>query len=442
MNKLNLPGPKALALIERDKKVISSSYPRGYPFVMDYGKGVEVWDPDGNRFIDFMAGIAVLSTGHANPRVVKAVQDAAEKFLHISSDFYHEGWIRLSEKLDEIAPFEESAKTFLTNSGTEAVETAIKLAKYHTKRHNFIGFLGGFHGRTMGSVAFTASKPHYHRGFYPLMPGVTHVPFPDPYHPIFERKPGEDYGERVVRFIEEEIFGHNVPGDEIAGVLVEPIQGEGGYVVPPDGFFPALRELCDKYGILLIVDEVQSGMGRTGKWWAIEHFGVEPDIVTSAKGIASGLPLGACIARGSVMQWPKGTHGNTYGGNPLSCAASLATIELLEEQYLTNAAEVGQYTLDALEEIQMRHPSIGDVRGKGLMIGVEFVKDKNTKEPNAVLRDMIEKYGFQHGLLLLGCGKSAIRLAPPLCIKQQEMDEGLEIFEYAITMAEQEQGLI
>jgi len=442
MNKLNLPGPKALALIERDKKVISSSYPRGYPFVMDYGKGVEVWDPDGNRFIDFMAGIAVLSTGHANPRVVKAVQDAAEKFLHISSDFYHEGWIRLSEKLDEIAPFEESAKTFLTNSGTEAVETAIKLAKYHTKRHNFIGFLGGFHGRTMGSVAFTASKPHYHRGFYPLMPGVTHVPFPDPYHPIFERKPGEDYGERVVRFIEEEIFGHNVPGDEIAGVLVEPIQGEGGYVVPPDGFFPALRELCDKYGILLIVDEVQSGMGRTGKWWAIEHFGVEPDIVTSAKGIASGLPLGACIARESVMQWPKGTHGNTYGGNPLSCAASLATIELLEEQYLTNAAEVGQYTLDALEEIQMRHPSIGDVRGKGLMIGVEFVKDKNTKEPNAVLRDMIEKYGFQHGLLLLGCGKSAIRLAPPLCIKQQEMDEGLEIFEYAITMAEQEQGLI
>ena len=442
MNKLNLPGPKALALIERDKKVISSSYPRGYPFVMDYGKGVEVWDPDGNRFIDFMAGIAVLSTGHANPRVVKAVQDAAEKFLHISSDFYHEGWIRLSEKLDEIAPFEEGAKTFLTNSGTEAVETAIKLAKFHTRRHNFIGFLGGFHGRTMGSVAFTASKPHYHRGFYPLMPGVTHVPFPDPYHPIFERKPGEDYGERVVRFIEEEIFGHNVPGDEIAGILVEPIQGEGGFLVPPDGFFPALRELCTKYGILLIVDEVQSGMGRTGKWWAIEHFGVEPDIVTSAKGIASGLPLGACIARESVMQWPRGTHGNTYGGNPISCAASLATIELLEEQYLANAAKVGQYTLDALEEIQMRHPSIGDVRGKGLMIGVEFVTDKNTKEPNAAIRDLIEKYGFQHGLLLLGCGKSAIRLAPPLCITKQEIDEGLEILEYAITMAEQEQGLL
>lgn len=441
MNKLNLPGPKAQALIERDKKVISSSYPRAYPFVMDHGKGVEVWDADDNRFIDFMAGIAVLSTGHANPRVVKAVQNSAEKFLHISSDFYHEGWIQLSEKLDEIAPFEETAKTFLTNSGTEAVETAIKLAKFHTKRHNFIGFFGAFHGRTMGSVAFTASKPHYHRGFYPLMPGVTHVPFPDAYRPILHRKLGEDYGETVVRFIEEEIFDHNVPGDEIAGVLVEPIQGEGGYVVPPDGFFPALRKLCDKYGIMLIADEVQSGMGRTGKWWAIEHFGVEPDIITSAKGIASGLPLGACIARESVMTWPKGVHGNTYGGNPISCAASLATIELIEESYLANAADVGQYALDALQEIQVRHTSMGDVRGKGLMIGVEFVKDKNTKEPNEEIRNMIEHIGFEHGLLLLGCGKSTIRLAPPLCITKKEMDEGLEIFEKAVTMAEKEQGL-
>lgn len=441
MKKLNVPGPKAQALIERDKKVISSSYPRGYPFVMDHGKGVEVWDPDGNRFIDFMGGIAVLSTGHANPRVVKAVQNAAEKFLHISSDFYHEDWIRLSEKLDEIAPFEETAKTFLTNSGTEAVETAIKLAKFRTKRHNFIGFFGAFHGRTMGSVAFTASKPHYHRGFYPLMPGVTHVPFPNPYRPILERRPGEDYGETVVRFIEEEIFDHNVPGDEIAGVLVEPIQGEGGYLVPPDGFFPALRKLCDKYGILLIADEVQSGMGRTGKWWAIEHFGVEPDIITSAKGIASGMPLGACIARESVMTWHKGTHGNTFGGNPISCAASLATIDLLEEEYLANTTEVGAYMLDALQEIQVRHPSIGDVRGKGLMIGVEFVKDKDTKEPNEPLRDMIEKYAFQHGLLLLGCGRSVIRLAPPLCLTKQEADEGLEVLEYAVTLAEEKQGM-
>ncbi|HJS19952.1 MAG TPA: acetyl ornithine aminotransferase family protein [Anaerolineales bacterium] len=441
MVKLNVPGPKARAIIERDKKVVSPSYPRGVPFVMDHGRGVEVWDPDGNRFIDFMSGIAVLSTGHANPRVVKAVQDAAEKFLHISSDFYHEGWVRLSEKLDEIAPFKENAKIFLTNSGTEAVETAIKLAKYHTKRHNFIGFSGGFHGRTMGSVAFTASKPHYHRGFYPLMPGVTHVPFPDPYRPILRQKPGEDYGETVVGYIEEEVFGHNVPGDEIAGILVEPIQGEGGYVVPPVGFFPALRKLCDKYGILLIADEVQSGMGRTGKWWAIEHFGVEPDIVTSAKGIASGLPLGACIARESVMTWTKGTHGNTFGGNPISCAASLTTIELLEEQFLANAAEVGQYMLDCLAEIQARHKSIGEVRGKGLMIGVEFVKDKSTREPNEEIRTRVENAGFEHGLLLLGCGKSAIRLAPPLCITRQEADEGLQIFEQAITAAEKEQSL-
>jgi 4-aminobutyrate aminotransferase len=441
MKKLNLPGPKSRALLERDKKVVSSSYPRAYPLVMDHGKGVEVWDADGNRFIDFMAGIAVLSTGHSHPKVVKAVKDAAENFLHISSDFYHEGWVRLSEKLDEIAPFEEGAKTFLTNSGTEAVETAIKLAKYHTKRHNFIGFFGAFHGRTMGSVSFTASKPHYHRGFYPLMPGVTHVPFPDEYRPILHRKMGEDYGETCVRFIEEEIFDHNVPGDEIAGILVEPIQGEGGYLVPPDGFFPALRKLCDKYGILLIVDEVQSGMGRTGKWWAVEHFGVEPDIVASAKGIASGLPLGACIARESVMTCPKGTHGNTYGGNPISCAAALATIELLEEKYLANAAEVGQYTLDALAEIQARHTTMGDVRGKGLMIGIEFVKDKNTKEPNEEIREMIEKSAFEHGLLLLGCGRSTIRMAPPLCITKKEVDEGLEVFEEVITMSEKEQGL-
>ena len=442
MFKLNVPGPNAQALIARDKKVISASYPRGYPFVMDHGKGVDVWDVDGNRFIDMMAGIAVLSTGHSHPKVVKAVQNAAEKFLHISSDFYHEDWIRLSEKLDEIAPFEENAKTFLTNSGTEAVETAIKLAKYHTKRSNFIGFTGAFHGRTMGSVAFTASKPKYHSGFYPLMPGVTHVPFPYEYRPVLERKAGEDYGQAVVRYIEEEVFGHNVPGDEVAAILVEPIQGEGGYVVPPASFFPDLRKLCDKYGILLIADEVQSGMGRTGKWWAIEHFGVEPDIITSAKGIASGLPLGACIARESVMTWPKGAHGNTYGGNPISCAAALATIDLLEESYLENAVEVGQYALDILQEIQMRHPSIGDVRGKGLMIGVEFVKDKETKEPNEEIRNKIEEVGFEHGLLLLGCGKSTIRLAPPLCVTKNEMDEALEIFEETITMTEKSLELV
>jgi 4-aminobutyrate aminotransferase len=434
----NLPGPKAKAMIERDGKVISPSYPRGYPFVMDHGKGSEVWDVDGNRFLDFMGGIAVVSTGYSHPKVVKAVQEQAEKFLHISSDFYHENWIKLAEKLDEIAPFKEDALSFMTNSGTEAVETAIKLARYHTKRTNFIGFTGAFHGRTMGAVTFTASKAKYHGGFYPLMNGVTHAPFPNPYRPILERRKGEDYGEAVVRYIENEILNQILPPKDVAGILVETIQGEGGYIVPPDGFYPALRKLCDKYGILMILDEVQCGMGRTGKWWAIEHFGVEPDMITSAKGIASGLPLGACIARKSVMDWMPGTHGNTYGGNPISCAASLATIDLIENGFMQNAAEVGAYALEALEEIKARHPSIGDVRGKGLMIGVEFVIDRETKEPAHDLTERIVELGYERGLLMLSCGKSVIRIAPPLSMSKSEMDEGLTIFEDALTAAEKE----
>ncbi len=438
MEKVNLPGPKTKTMIERDHKVISPSYPRGYPFAMDHGKGTEVWDVDGNRFLDFMGGIAVVATGHSHPQVVKAIQEQAEKFIHISSDFYHEKWIQLGEKLNEIAPFEEDALSFMTNSGTEAVEAAIKLARYHTKRSNFIGFTGAFHGRTMGAVTFTASKAKYHSGFYPLMNGVTHAPYPNPYRPILERRKGEDYGEAVVRYIEEEIIAQILPAKEVAGVLVETIQGEGGYIVPPDGFYPALRKFCDKHGILLIVDEVQSGMGRTGKWWAIEHFGVEPDIVTSAKGIASGMPLGACIARKSVMDWEIGTHGNTYGGNPISCAASLATIDLIEKQYLKNAQEVGEYAMDAMMEIQARHLSIGEVRGKGLMIGVEFVKDRETKVPAKQLTDRVVDLAFERGLLTLSCGQSVIRIAPPLSISKSEVDEGLQMFESAITQAEKE----
>ncbi len=434
----NLPGPKAKAMIERDGKVISPSYPRGYPFVMDHGKGSEVWDVDGNRFLDFMGGIAVTSTGYSHPNVVKAIQEQTEKFIHISSDFYHENWIKLAEKLNEIAPFEEDALSFMTNSGTEAVETAIKLARYHTKRSNFIGFTGAFHGRTMGAVTFTASKAKYHGGFYPLMNGVTHAPFPNPYRPTLERRKGEDYGEAVVRYIEDEILNQILPPKDVAGILVETIQGEGGYIVPPDGFYPALRKLCDKYGILMILDEVQCGMGRTGKWWAIEHFGVEPDMITAAKGIASGMPLGACVARKSVMDWAPGTHGNTYGGNPVSCAASLATIDLIEKGYMQNAAEVGAYALEALEEIKARHPSIGDVRGKGLMIGVEFVKDRETKEPAGDLTENIVEKGFERGLLMLSCGKSVIRIAPPLCITKSEMDEGLKLFEESLSAAEKD----
>ncbi len=438
MEPFKLPGPKARALIKRDSAVISPSYPRGIPFVMDHGKGSEVWDVDGNRFLDFAAGIAVVSTGHSHPKVVKAIQEQAEKFIHISSDFYHEQWITLGEKLDEIAPFGEAATSFMTNSGTEAVETAIKLARYHTGRMNFIGFTGAFHGRTMGAVTFTASKPTYHRGFYPLMNGVVHAPYPNPYRPILDRLPGEDYGQTVVRYIEEEILGHILPPDEVAGILVESIQGEGGYIVSPQGFFPALRELCNKYGILLIADEVQSGMGRTGKWWAIEHFDVEPDVVTIAKGIASGMPLGACLARKSVMTWPRGSHGNTYGGNPISCAAALATIDLVENEYLENAEVVGQYTNDALHEIMARHPRIGDVRGIGLMIGVEFVKDRKNKVPDEEFCSKVVDFAFERGLILLSCGKSVIRIAPPLSITKAEIDEGLAILEESLALAEKE----
>lgn len=438
MRTMNLPGPKARAIIERDQDVISPSYPRAYPFVMDHGRGTEVWDVDGNRFLDFAAGIAVVSTGHSHPKVVKAIQEQAEKFIHISSDFYHTKWVELGEKLNEIAPFEDDAVSFMTNSGTESVEAAIKLARHYTGRTQFIGFLGGFHGRTMGSVTFTSSKPIYHRGFYPLMNGVVHVPFPDPYRPILQSLPGEDYGETIVRYIDEQILGHLLPAEEVAGIMVEPIQGEGGYIIPPVGFFPALRRLCDQYGILLIADEVQSGVGRTGNWWAIEHFNTEPDIICAAKGIASGMPLGAMIARREIMDWPKSAHGNTYGGNPLACVAGLATIELIEDEYMQNASEIGEYLLDVLTEIMSRQPSIGEVRGKGLMIGVEFVQDRQTKEPAEKLRDAIVDQAFMRGLLLLGCGKSTIRFAPPLSVTQDEVDEAMEILEEAILVSEKE----
>lgn len=435
---LPLPGPKARAIIDRDQKVISPSYPRDYPFVMDHGRGSFVWDVDGNRYLDFAAGIAVTSTGHSHPKVVKAIQDQAEKFIHISSDYYHEPWVALGEQLNVIAPFQEEAVSFMTNSGTESVEAAIKLARHFTGRSQFIGFLGSFHGRTMGSLAFTASKPHYKEDFFPMMGGVTHVPFPNPYHPILESLPGENYGETIVRYIEEQILDQLLPFSEVAGIMVETIQGEGGYVIPAPGFYPALRDLCNRYQILLIVDEVQSGMGRTGKWWAIEHFGIEPDIVCVGKGIASGVPLGAIIAKKSLMTWTKGAHGNTYGGNPIACAAALATIELINDEYMLNAVEVGEYTLRRLEELQSRHPSIGQVRGRGLMIGVEFVQDRETHQPDVELRDRIIHLAFQSGLLLLGCGKSTIRIAPPLSISQGEIDQGLIILEEIIMHAEQQ----
>jgi 4-aminobutyrate aminotransferase len=432
------PGPKAQAILKRDAQVLSSSYARDYGFVMDHGKGAEVWDVDGNRYVDFSAGIAVNSTGHSHPEVVKAIQDQAEKFIHISSDYYHELMVRVAERIDEIAPMKEDVTVFLANSGTESVEAAIKLARYATGRQRFIGFLGAFHGRSMGSLSFTASKFTQQERFFPTMPGVWHVPFPDPYHPIFPTPPGGDEGDAVVDYIENVLFPEALPPDEVAAVLVEPIQGEGGYIVPPPHFFPRLRKMCSDHGILLIADEVQSGVGRTGKWWAIQHWNVEPDIVCIAKGIASGVPMGATAARRSVgAKWKAGAHGNTYGGNPLAAVSALKTLELIENGYMQNAAEMGAYMLDALEEMQARHPLIGQVRGKGLMIGVEFVLDQKTKAPARDLRNAVVHRCFEKGLLTLGCGRSTIRFMPALMIGKDLAEEGLQIFENALTEVEQ-----
>ncbi len=426
----DLPGPRAQKLLARDAQVVSPSYPRDYPFVMDYGRGAEVWDVDGNRFIDFAAGIAVTSTGHAHPKVVQAIKQAADKFLHISSDYYHELQVKLGEKMDEIAPMDEAAMTFFTNSGTESVEGALKLARYVTGRPRFIGFLGAFHGRSMGALAFTASKYTQQAGFFPTMPGVTHVPYPNAYRPLLA---GDDQGEAVLNYIENVLFKSNIPVKEVAAILVEPIQGEGGYIVPPDSFMPGLRTLCDRYGILLIADEVQSGIGRTGRMFAVEHWHVQPDIVLTAKGLASGMPIGAITARKSLMEtWKRGAHGNTYGGNPLCCAAALATIELVEKEYRANATSIGWYLLEKMKKLADRYPLIGDVRGKGLMIGVEFVKDPVSKEPAADFVEEVIHEAFYNGLLLLPCGASTIRLMPPLMITRDLADEAMYILEQSI----------
>jgi 4-aminobutyrate aminotransferase len=403
---------------------------------MSHGRGSEVWDVDGNRFIDFTAGIAVTCTGHSHPAVVQAIKDAADRFIHISSDFYHERMVHLAEKLDEIVPIQEHSQTFFTNSGTESVEGAIKLARRATGRSRFIGFVGAFHGRTMGSLAFTASKITQQQGFFPTMPGVVHIPFPNPYRPLLA---GADQGLAVLGYLENVVFQSLVPPNEVAAILLEPIQGEGGYVVPPDGFIPGLRELCDKYGILLIADEVQSGIGRTGKWFAVEHWGVEPDIVTLAKGIASGMPMGAFTARESIMsKWDAGAHGNTYGGNPLSTAAALATLRLVEEEgMLENAARMGRLIQEQARDMMDRHPSIGHIRGKGLMVGVELVTDRVTKEPaKRVVKDLLQ-FAFARGLLLLPCGVSTIRFMPPLNVSPEIVEEGLFIFDQALSEAEE-----
>ena len=428
-----LPGPKARALLARDAEVTSPSYPRDYPFVMSHGRGAEVWDVDGNRFLDFAAGIAVCSTGHAHPKVVQAIKDAADKFLHISSDYWHEGQIALGERINSLDPLGEPAQSFFCQSGTEAVEGALKLARYVTGRSRFIGFLGGFHGRSMGSLAFTASKETQQKGFFPTMPGVTHVPFPNPYRPLLA---GKDQGQAVLEYIENVLFHANVPPSEVAAILIEPIQGEGGYVVPPDGFLPGLRQLCDRHGILLIFDEVQSGIGRTGKMFAAQHWNVHPDIMLLAKGLGSGLPIGMIVAKKKIMQqWKNGAHGNTYGGNPICCAAALATLDLIENEYAANAAKVGDYLMGRLRELQSRCDAIGEIRGRGLMIGMEFVKDPATREPcKRSCHELINR-AFHNGLLLLACGQSTVRLMPPLMVSKPQVDEAIGLLETALKEA-------
>jgi len=431
--KTELPGPNARALIARDAEVVSPSYPRDYPFVMSHGLGAEVWDVDGNRFLDFAAGIAVCSTGHAHPEVVAALGAAATRFLHISSDFWHEGQVRLAERIAELAPMPGPVMSFFAQSGTESVEAALKLARYATGRQRFIGFLGGFHGRTMGSLAFTSSKYTQQKGFFPTMPGVTHVPYPNNFRPLFA---GLDQGRAVLGFIEEVLFTSNVPPSEVAGILIEPILGEGGYVVPPDGFLQGLRTLCDRHGILLIFDEVQSGIGRTGKMFACEHWGVAPDIMTLAKGLGSGLPIGIMVAKRSIMQkWPRGAHGNTYGGNPLCCAAALATLDLVEREYRANAAAVGAYFLDQLQRLAARFENIGEVRGKGLMIGMELVTDDAARAPARQLCDALVTRAFHNGLLLLSCGASTVRFMPPLIVSRADIDEAMGLLEWSLIEA-------
>jgi 4-aminobutyrate aminotransferase len=401
-----IPGPQARARIERDHKVTSPSLPRAYELVPRRGAGSVIEDVDGNLFLDVNAGIAVTSTGHAHPAVVAAIQRQAEQLLHYSaSDFYLPIYSDVCEELDRIAPFAEGARSFLTNSGTEAVEGAIKLARYATGRQNIIAMIGSFHGRSLGSVSLTASKAKYRTGFGPLLPGVYHTVFGDEQHLDI-------------------LFRRLVAPSEVAAIVVEPILGEGGYVLPPPGWFRYLRDLCDRHGIVLVADEVQSGMGRTGEMWAIQHFGVEPDIVLAGKGIASGMPLGAIVARERLMTWDVGAHGSTYGGNPVACAAALATLELIEGGLLDNARDVGELLLKGLRDIQARRPEIVDVRGRGLMIGIEFAQ--------AETMHAVEQAAFRRGLLVLGAGEAVIRMSPPLVFRPDQAETALQVFDDAV----------
>ena len=429
--KTALPGPKAKAIIDKDARFVSPSYTRDYPFVIARGEGAVVEDVDGNTFIDCAAGIAVNSTGVSHPDVVKAIADQAAKFIHMSgTDFYYEPQVRLAEELASLVPIAGEVRTFFGNSGTEATEAAIKLSRYFTKRSNIIAFLGSFHGRSLGALSLTSSKAIQRRGFGPLLPGVYHAPYPDPYR---FKGSADACAEASLSFIRDQILVHLTAADEVGAIVVEPIQGEGGYVVPPAAFLQGLRELTTQHGMLLVLDEVQSGMGRTGKMFAAEHFGITGDVVNIAKGIASGLPLGITCARADVMSWPPGAHASTFGGNPVSCAAALVTIKLLRERFVQNAATVGEHLMNGLRELQQKHQIIGDVRGRGLMIGVELVRDRQTKERASDERNALVQAMFRRGVMILGAGRNAVRFAPPLVLSRDQADSVLGIFDQSLT---------
>ncbi|MGE0449980.1 MAG: acetyl ornithine aminotransferase family protein [Vicinamibacterales bacterium] len=431
--KTPLPGPKASAIIARDRAVVSPSYTRGYPLVIARGAGPIVEDVDGNVFLDCAAGIAVNATGHSHPDVVRAVTDQAQRFLHMSgTDFYYERQVELAEALARVAPFDGPARSFFGNSGAEAIEASLKLARYSTGRTQFIAFLGGFHGRTMGALSLTASKVIQRRGFGPLVPGVHHAPYADCYRCPVGARP-DTCGAECLDYVEHQLFLQVVSPDEVAAVVVEPIQGEGGYLVAPAQFLDRLRTLTRTHGILLVDDEVQAGMGRTGRMFAIEDADVQPDIVAIAKGIASGLPLGVALARADLMTWPPGAHASTFGGNPVACAAALETIRLLEEQLMANAAAVGARLKEGLAALAGKHPLIGDVRGRGLMIGVELVRDRATKERAPEERNAVVDAAFRRGLLILGAGRNAIRFCPPLVLTADQADTAVRLFDEALT---------
>lgn len=431
----NLPGPKARQIIQRDHAVLSPSYTRGYPLVMERGEGAVVEDVDGNRFLDFNAGIAVVATGHAHPRVVKAVQEQAGRFLHMSgTDFYYENMVALAEQLAALTPGGVPRRVYFGNSGAEAVEAAIKMARYYTGRDKFLAFFGGFHGRTMGALSLTGSKVIQRRGFHPPLQ-VQHIPYAYCYRCPCGKEPTTCNVECISE-VENRLFKTILPAEEVAAIIVEPVQGEGGYLVPPAKFHERLREIADRHGILLIHDEIQSGMGRTGRMFASEHFGVTPDIVTLAKGIASGMPLAATVARAEVMNWPPGAHASTFGGNPVSIASALTTIELLEEELIQNAACIGAHMLNRMRDWPKRFKYVGDVRGLGLMIGFEIVRDQETKERAPELRDRIEQLAFERGLLILGAGANTIRLCPPLVITEDQADFAVDTLEQCLQVLE------